>query len=202
MAQFVLTGLTQQFYVEPGDTSVRRGRDVVLHCSVVNLQGTLQWLKNGFGLGTGPHFDGYPRYRIVQQLPANGIASQQSSLYITEANSHCHAIHDKTLLSVSRPLRRCELDSRQLKTVVVRKFEVRTRSVQSSNSHRHTRHDTDRTVLSCLVWRCELSRPDRPTSAFSVGVCRAAQTLPVRPLDALRRTTHLSGGRADSVHTA
>jgi len=124
MAQFVLTGLTQQFYVEPGDTSVHRGRDVVLHCSVVNLQGTLQWLKNGFGLGTGPLFDGYPRYRIIQQLPANGIASQQSSLYIIEANSHRHARHDKTVLSVSRPLRRCKLDSRQLKTVVVRKFEV------------------------------------------------------------------------------
>jgi len=26
--------------------------------------------------------------------------------------------------------------------------------------------------LSCPLWRCELSRPDRPTSAFSVGVCR------------------------------
>jgi len=33
-------------------------------------------------------------------------------------------------------------------------------------------------------------------------VCRAAQALPVRPLDALRRRTHLSGGRADSVHIA
>ena len=85
-----------------------------------------------------------------------------------EANSHRHARHDKTVLSVSRPLRRCELDSRQLKTVADRKFEVWTRSEQSSNSHRHTRHDTDRTVLSCLVWRCELSRPDSQTSAFCV----------------------------------
>jgi len=99
------------------------------------------------------------------------------------ANSHRHARHDKTVLSVSRPLRRCELGSRQLKTVADRKFEFWTRSEQqSSNSHRHTRHDTDRTVLSCLLWWCELSRPDRPTSAFSVGVCRAAQALPVRPV--------------------
>ena len=51
----------------------------------------------------------------------------------------------------------------------------------TANSHRHTGHDTDKTVLSYLVWRCELSRPDSPTSAFSVGVCRAAQALPVRP---------------------
>ena len=71
-----------------------------------------------------------------------------------------------------------------------------------ANSRRHTRHDTDRTVLSCLVWRRESSRPDRPTSAFSVGVCRAAQAVPVRPPDALRRRTHLSGGRAGSIHTA
>ena len=72
-----------------------------------------------------------------------------------ESHRH-HARHDQTVLSVSRPLRRCELDSRQLRTVADRKFEVWTRSEQSSNSHRHTGHDTDRTVLSCLVWRCEL----------------------------------------------
>ena len=47
-----------------------------------------------------------------------------------------------------------------------------------------------------------MSRPDHPTSAFSVGVCRAAQALPVRPPDALRRRTYLLGGRADSIHTA
>ena len=68
-----------------------------------------------------------------------------------KANSHRHAIHDKTFLSVSRPLRRCELDSRQLKTVADGKFEVWTRSEQWSNSHQHTRHDTHRTVLSCLA---------------------------------------------------
>jgi len=39
-----------------------------------------------------------------------------------KANSRRDARHDKTVLSVSRPLRRCELDSRQLKTVADRKF--------------------------------------------------------------------------------
>ena len=121
---------------------------------------------------------------------------------LLKANLHRHARRDKTVLPVSRPLLRCELDPRQLKTVADRKFEVSAYSEQSSNSHRHTRHDTDRTVLSCLVWLCELSRPDRTTSAFSVGVCRAEQALPVRPPDALRRRTHLSGSRADSIHTA
>ena len=40
------------------------------------------------------------------------------------ANSHRLARHDKTVLSVSCPLRRRELDSRQLKTVAGRKYEV------------------------------------------------------------------------------
>ena len=83
----------------------------------------------------------------------------------------------------------------------VKALKAQTHDV-GANSHRHDRHDTDKTVLLRLVWRCEVSRPDRPTSAFSVGVCRAAQALPVRPPDALRRRTHLSGGRAGSIHTA
>ena len=47
--------------------------------------------------------------------------------------------------------------------------------VNEANLQRHARHDTDRTVLSCLAWRCELSRLDRHTGAFCVGVCRAAR---------------------------
>jgi len=42
-----------------------------------------------------------------------------------------------------------------------------------------------------------MSRLDRPTSAFCVGVSGGT----VRPPDALRRRTHLDG-RADSFHTA
>jgi len=61
----------QRFGVEPRDTEVIQGQDAILLCSVVNLQGPVQWLKGGFGLGPGPVFDGYPRYRIVQQLPDN-----------------------------------------------------------------------------------------------------------------------------------
>ena len=57
-----------------------------------------------------------------------------------------------------------------LSTIRVR----RTRRL-TANSHRHARQDTHGTVSSCLVRRCELSRPDRQTGAFCVGVCRAAQ---------------------------
>ena len=71
-----------------------------------------------------------------------------------------------------------------------------------SSFNRHARHDTDRTVLSCLVWWCELSRPDRQAGAFCVCLCRSVSGGAVRPPDALRRRTHLSGGRADSIHIA
>jgi len=47
------------------------------------------------------------------------------------------------------------------------------------------------TVLSCLMWRrCERSRLDRQTGAFCV---RSVSGGAVRPPDALRRRTHLSG---------
>ena len=48
--------------------------------------------------------------------------------------------------------------------------------VQSNRPIHIATPDTTQTGPSCrvLVWRCELSRPDCPTSAFSVGVCRAA----------------------------
>jgi len=67
------------------------------------------------------------------------------------ANSYRHARHDKTVLSVSRPLRRHELDCRQLVTVADRKSEVGTRSDSRPIHIGHTRHDTDRTVLSFLA---------------------------------------------------
>ena len=52
------------------------------------------------------------------------------------------------------------------------------------NSHRPP--DTTRQCSLCRVRRCELSRPDRPTSAFCVGV---------RPAVALRLQTHSDAER-------
>ena len=61
---------------------------------------------------------------------------------------------------------------------------LKSEHVQSNRPIHASTPDTTKTGLSCRVW-CELSRPDRPTSAFSIGVCRGAQTLLVRPPDAL-----------------
>ena len=79
------------------------------------------------------------------------------------------------------------------------------RPTRKANSYRHARHDTDWTVLSCLVWRCELSRPDSQTGAFCVRtaskcVRHSVSVGAVRPPDAFRRRTHLSGGQFTPPH--
>ena len=61
--------------------------------------------------------------------------------------------------------------------------------------------DTTRQCCLCRVRRCELSRPDRPSGAFCVGVRPAvAPTVPAPP-DTLRRWTHLSGRLSSHRHT-
>ena len=94
--------------------------------------------------------------------------------------THRQVIPDKTVLSVSCLSRRCELDSRRLKTVADRKYEVKTRSEQSSNSHRHSRHDKS-VVRACRPPPSLRRRPGRqlglaarpPISSDVVGLRQA-----------------------------
>ena len=59
----------------------------------------------------------------------------------------------------------------------------------------------DKTRKSCRVRRCELSRPDRPTSAFCFRVRPAvAPTVPAPP-DTPMLNALVGGGQADSIHT-
>ena len=62
------------------------------------------------------------------------------------------------------------------------------------NSHRPP-DETRRSCLCRIRW-CELSRPDKCVLRRSASSGRTA------PPDTLRHRTHLSGGRADLVHTA
>ena len=42
-----------QFFVErPENVTAREGEDVLLKCRVGNLQGKVQWTRNGFAMGT------------------------------------------------------------------------------------------------------------------------------------------------------
>jgi len=62
---------------------------------------------------------------IVARAYAREIRTRLRVRQTAEADSHRHDRHDKTVLSASRPLRRCELDFRQLtQTVAGKKFEV------------------------------------------------------------------------------
>jgi len=66
----------------------------------------------------------------------------------------------------------------------------------------YARHDKTVLSVSCQVRWCELSRPDRQTSTFCVGVRPAVAPAVPAPPDTPRDGTHLSGGRVDSIHIA
>lgn len=55
----------QRFAIEPTDRSAILGDTIVLACRVVNKAGTLQWTKDGFGLGSDRDLSGFPRYSMV-----------------------------------------------------------------------------------------------------------------------------------------
>ncbi|KAG9508872.1 Irregular chiasm C-roughest protein [Fragariocoptes setiger] len=61
----------QEFELEPQDVTVRAGHTLVLPCRVAHLRGTVQWTRDGFGLGTERHLAAFPRYLMVGN-EANG----------------------------------------------------------------------------------------------------------------------------------
>ncbi|XP_076305226.1 nephrin-like [Tachypleus tridentatus] len=58
-------GVQQHFIVEPQDTEVVQGLTGILHCQVGNLQGAVQWSKDGFLLGFEADIPGYKRYSML-----------------------------------------------------------------------------------------------------------------------------------------
>ena len=72
---FVLFCLTAQSYIladrpaqsflrEPPDQTAKVGDHVTLPCQVTNKKGTLQWTRDGFGLGVERNLTGFDRYRM------------------------------------------------------------------------------------------------------------------------------------------
>ncbi|ELU18154.1 hypothetical protein CAPTEDRAFT_184834 [Capitella teleta] len=55
----------QRFNEEPSDAQVTKGQTHIFACSVVDLVGKVQWMKNGFGMGHDRDLPGYNRYSIV-----------------------------------------------------------------------------------------------------------------------------------------
>ena len=65
MLHFVI--LDQRFFQQPQSTSVHKGENTTLICSIQNRGGELQWTKNDFGLGTDIELKGYHRYHMTIQ---------------------------------------------------------------------------------------------------------------------------------------
>ncbi|XP_022236947.1 nephrin-like [Limulus polyphemus] len=59
------TEAQQHFIVKPQDTEVVQGLTGILHCQVGNLQGAVQWSKDGFLLGFEAAIPGYKRYSML-----------------------------------------------------------------------------------------------------------------------------------------
>lgn len=55
----------QRFAIEPTDRSAILGDTIVLACRVIDKAGTLQWTRDGFGLGSDRDLSGFPRYSMV-----------------------------------------------------------------------------------------------------------------------------------------
>lgn len=57
--------LQQKFDIEPADKTAIIGETIILPCRVINKVGTLQWTKDGFGLGSDRALAGFPRYSMI-----------------------------------------------------------------------------------------------------------------------------------------
>lgn len=52
----------QHFAVEPESVTANLGDRVTLPCKVADRKGTVQWTKDGFGLGINRTLEGFDRY--------------------------------------------------------------------------------------------------------------------------------------------
>ncbi|KAI8498581.1 glomerular basement membrane development [Branchiostoma belcheri] len=80
-ALFSTVHCQQYFITEPEDTQVPAGNTVLLKCKVGRKTGEVQWMKDGFLLGSDRDLPGFPRYRVVGDSSAG-----EYSLLIENAN--------------------------------------------------------------------------------------------------------------------
>ncbi|KAL0273716.1 UNVERIFIED_CONTAM: hypothetical protein PYX00_006332 [Menopon gallinae] len=65
LAQSVILGSQQYFRLKPKDTKIQEGGEALMECEISELQGQVQWTKDGFALGFPSDLPGYPRYSYV-----------------------------------------------------------------------------------------------------------------------------------------
>jgi len=89
--------------------------------------------------------------RAVKWVRVYIYYKQQRVCRPLKASSHRHARHDKTVLSVSRPLRRCELDSRDNSGLSPTE-NLKSEHVHSNRPIHTSTRGTTQTGPSCRVW--------------------------------------------------
>ncbi|KAJ8307957.1 hypothetical protein KUTeg_014493 [Tegillarca granosa] len=73
----------QQFVTQPESKSVIENSTVTLQCKVKNREGSLQWTRDGLGLGLSRDLPGFARYTMI------GASSQVGSDVI---GRHCQVM--------------------------------------------------------------------------------------------------------------
>jgi len=63
---YFVDAAAKRFLEQPRDELVSQGQVHIIRCVLADQLGTVQWLRDGFGLGPGPVFEGYPRYRVLE----------------------------------------------------------------------------------------------------------------------------------------
>ena len=94
----------------------------------------------------------HPTHRYTDHERATSVTTGRINAQFTPP-----ARHDKTVLSVSCLVWRCELDDCSERVQTSNFLSTTVFSCRESSSHRRSRRDTDKTVLSCVAWRCELA---------------------------------------------
>ncbi|GBL80895.1 Irregular chiasm C-roughest protein [Araneus ventricosus] len=74
----------QEFAIEPADRTAIVGKPAVLPCRVLNKAGTLQWTRDGFGLGSDRELRGFPRYTMVGSDDEGDFSLQINSVTLED----------------------------------------------------------------------------------------------------------------------
>uniref|UniRef100_A0A7E4VM93 Nephrin n=1 Tax=Panagrellus redivivus TaxID=6233 RepID=A0A7E4VM93_PANRE len=91
LQQFGLCNARQRIVEGPTDVVSRLAETVVLKCRVENQEGAVQWLKNGFGLGSTRDLPLYRRYSMIGRSSFGEYHLQiVNATFEDEAQYECH----------------------------------------------------------------------------------------------------------------
>ncbi|XP_054169290.1 irregular chiasm C-roughest protein-like [Oppia nitens] len=84
ISDLIYAQIDQRFAIEPSDKTAIVGDTVILPCRVDHKQGTLQWTRDGFGLGTDRTLNGFPRYLMIGTDDEGDFSLQISSVSLED----------------------------------------------------------------------------------------------------------------------